>query len=46
MAFFSVVVPVYNREELILPTVESVLAQTDQDLELLIVDDGEYGLDG
>jgi GalNAc5-diNAcBac-PP-undecaprenol beta-1,3-glucosyltransferase len=37
---FSVVVPTYNRAHLIGDTLASVLAQSDPDLELLVVDDG------
>jgi glycosyltransferase involved in cell wall biosynthesis len=36
----SVIIPVYNRESRILKTVESVLKQSLQDFELIIVDDG------
>ncbi|WP_372910286.1 glycosyltransferase family 2 protein [Salinigranum sp.] len=35
----SVVVPTYNRADSLTPTIESVLAQTVSDLELLVVDD-------
>jgi glycosyltransferase involved in cell wall biosynthesis len=35
----SVVVPTYNRADRLAPTIESVLAQTVSDLELLVVDD-------
>jgi glycosyltransferase involved in cell wall biosynthesis len=38
--FFSVIVPTYNRAHLISETIESVLAQTFKDFELIIVDDG------
>ena len=38
--FFSIVVPTYNRADLILATVDSVLAQDFTAWELLIVDDG------
>lgn len=36
----SVVIPLYNKEELITVTVRSVLSQTFADFELLIVNDG------
>ncbi len=38
--FFSVVVPVYNRAHLLAATLQSVLAQTEQDFEIIVVDDG------
>ena len=37
---FSVVVPVHNREKLVGATIDSVLAQTFRDFELIVVDDG------
>lgn len=37
---FSVVIPLYNKEEYILRAVESVLSQSFGDFELIIVDDG------
>ncbi len=38
--FFSVVIPVYNRAGLLRVTIDSVLAQTEQDFEIIVVDDG------
>lgn len=38
--FFSVVVPAYNRGKLLLPTLQSVVEQTFQDWELIVIDDG------
>lgn len=38
--FVSVIVPVYNAEKLLKRSIESVLAQTDPDWELLLMDDG------
>ena len=40
MPFFSVVIPLYNKEEFIEDTIKSILNQTFQDFELIIVDDG------
>lgn len=40
MEKISVIIPTYNREKTILRSVESVLNQTYQNLEVLIVDDG------
>lgn len=37
---FSVIVPTYNRRAYILETLESIWAQTCQDYEILVVDDG------
>jgi glycosyltransferase involved in cell wall biosynthesis len=37
---FSVVVPVYNREKIVGPTIDSVLSQTFTDYEIIVVDDG------
>ena len=36
----SVVIPLYNKEKSITTTIESVVAQTYKDWELIIVDDG------
>jgi glycosyltransferase involved in cell wall biosynthesis len=38
--FFSVVIPAYNRAELLRASLESALAQTFADFEVLVVDDG------
>jgi len=38
--FFSIVIPTYNRKDFLKIAVESVLRQTHDDLELIIIDDG------
>ena len=40
MKMFSIIMPVWNRAGLVKNAIESVLAQTFQDYELLIIDDG------
>lgn len=40
MPLVSVIIPAYNSEGTVLETVESVLQQTLQDLELIVIDDG------
>ncbi len=40
MPLFSTVIPVFNRAELIRPTLDSVLAQDFADQEVIVVDDG------
>jgi glycosyltransferase involved in cell wall biosynthesis len=39
-AFFSVIVPVFNRARALDVALRSILAQTDQDFEIIVVDDG------
>lgn len=40
MPFFSIVIPTYNREKHISKAIESVLAQSFKDYEILVIDDG------
>ena len=40
MPALSVIVPVYNGEEKLNPCVESILKQSNPDLELLLINDG------
>ena len=40
MTFFSIIVPVYKVEQYLGKCVESILSQTWQDFELILVDDG------
>ncbi|MDD3597081.1 glycosyltransferase family 2 protein [Sulfuricurvum sp.] len=37
---FSIVIPLYNKEAYIVPTLKSVLAQTYQDFEIIVINDG------
>jgi glycosyltransferase involved in cell wall biosynthesis len=38
--FFSVIITTYNRKNIVKKAINSVLNQTEQDFELIIVDDG------
>ncbi|AWK04983.1 glycosyltransferase family 2 protein [Flavobacterium crocinum] len=40
MAFFSIIIPLYNKENFIGNTIQSILDQTFQDFEIIIVNDG------
>ena len=40
LPFFSVVIPVYNRARVFSVALQSVLDQTEQDFEIIVVDDG------
>lgn len=40
MPYFSIVIPVYNKEKFVAKTIESVLSQTFIDYEIIIVNDG------
>lgn len=46
MPSISVIVPVYNAERYLKPCVESILAQTFRDFEVLLIDDGSTDLSG
>jgi glycosyltransferase involved in cell wall biosynthesis len=37
---FSVVIPLYNKEKIITRTIESVIHQTKQNFEIIVIDDG------
>ncbi len=37
---FSVVIPLYNKEDFVIRAIESVISQTVQDFEIIIIDDG------
>ena len=39
-AFFSIIIPVYNKANHIQATIQSVLMQTFQDFEIIVIDDG------
>lgn len=39
MPFFSVIIPTYNRAEYIVKTIKSILSQSFQDFEIIIIDD-------
>lgn len=43
---FSILVPVYNSEQYLLECIESVLSQSEQDFELILVDDGSTDTSG
>ena len=43
---FSIIVPVYNSEEFLPKTLDSILCQTLQEFELILVDDGSSDLSG
>ena len=40
MIMFSIIIPLFNKEKIILSTINSILNQTYKDFELIIVDDG------
>ena len=40
MAYFSIVIPTFNRAHLLMETVQEVLTQKFSDFELIIADDG------
>ena len=40
MSFFSIIIPAYNRSELLKATLNSLLVQTFSDIEIIVIDDG------
>jgi glycosyltransferase involved in cell wall biosynthesis len=40
MAYFSIIIPTYNRGSLVAKAIASALGQTDPDFEIIVVDDG------
>lgn len=40
MSFFSVIISTYNRVEMVLATIRSILSQSFEDFEIVVVDDG------
>lgn len=40
MAFFSIIIPLYNKEKFIENTIQSILDQTFQDFEIIVINDG------
>lgn len=46
MPFFSIIIPSYNRYEMTVRAVESVLSQTEPDFELILIDDGSTDMTG
>lgn len=46
MELISIIVPVYQAQDYIMDCVDSILAQTDQDYELILVDDGSRDFSG
>ena len=46
MPYFSVVIPVYNAEKYLAECLDSVLGQTFEDFEVILVDDGSTDSSG
>ncbi|MNX13478.1 putative glycosyltransferase EpsJ [compost metagenome] len=40
MAFFSIIIPLYNKEHFIENTIQSIMNQTFQDFEIIVINDG------
>ena len=46
MIFLSVIIPIYNVEEYLVQCIDSILAQSSEDIEVILVDDGSTDKSG